>query len=132
MLDDSTMSSIIQKERFIPIREDEALSKLSYLKDPPGLFDRHKLPVPDKYVDTGSSCFQQEPLTPNRRKRTVAFYDIPQAESDVSHGTKPSPKKRRSTPKVGITVTSGLDPPSPSSELSGSMGVEGVADANDR
>ena len=135
MLDDSTMSSIIQKERFIPIREDEALSKLSYLKDPPGLFDRHKLPVPDKYVDTGSSCFQQEPVTPNRRKRTVAFCDIPQAESDVSHGTngsKPSPKKRRSTPKVGITVASGLDPPSPSSELSESMGVEGVADANDR
>jgi hypothetical protein len=141
MLDDSTMSSIIQKERFIPIREDEALAGPSYLKDPPGLFDRHKLPVPDKYVDTGNSCFEQEPATPTRRKRTVTFRDIPCLESDASQGTdgsKRSPKKRRSTPEIematenGIIVASELDLPSPRSELSGSMGVDGLDDANDQ
>ncbi|OXV09813.1 hypothetical protein Egran_02424 [Elaphomyces granulatus] len=136
MLDDSTMSSIIQKERFIPIREDEALTEPSYLKDPPGLFDRHKLPVPDKYVDAGNSCFEQEPATPTRRKRTVTFRDIPCLESDASQGTdgsKRSPKKRKSTPEIematenGIIVASELDLPSSRSEISG---VDGLDDAN--
>ncbi|RJE24813.1 SNF2 family helicase [Aspergillus sclerotialis] len=46
-LDDSTMSSIIQNEKFIPMSENETFHEMALLKHPAGFFDRHKLPIPD-------------------------------------------------------------------------------------
>ncbi|KAJ5605647.1 hypothetical protein N7510_008428 [Penicillium lagena] len=46
LLDDNTMSDIIQKESFLSL-SDEASTAAAYLKHPTGFFDRHRLPIPD-------------------------------------------------------------------------------------
>lgn len=112
LLDDSTMNSIIQNERFIPMPED-GYARPAYLKDPPGFFDRHKLPIPDNYIDVPSNVViaQPDPRTPSKRKRTsrgAPSPDIPWVESDVSmetdfEGSTP-PKRRRSTCGVDSTI----------------------------
>jgi hypothetical protein len=43
LLDDKTMSYIIQTERLLPLTEDETSASPAYLKDPPGFFQRRKL-----------------------------------------------------------------------------------------
>ncbi|CAL5875101.1 uncharacterized protein PFLUO_LOCUS9405 [Penicillium psychrofluorescens] len=46
LLDDNTMSDIIQKEQFLSL-SDEASTAAAYLQHPTGFFDRHRLPIPD-------------------------------------------------------------------------------------
>lgn len=49
LLDDGTMSGIVQREPFLPmgLEEDTAAA---YLDRPTGFFDRHRLPIPDDEV----------------------------------------------------------------------------------
>ena len=53
LLDDSTMSRIIEDLPFIPIPEarKQNIPHMAFLKNPPGFFDRHKLPIPDDYEE---------------------------------------------------------------------------------
>ncbi|KAL4941223.1 hypothetical protein BDV06DRAFT_212822 [Aspergillus oleicola] len=98
LLDDSTMSSIIQHERFIPMPCCEGYTSLAYLRKPSGLFDRHRLPIPDSAApdpgsENGKNGLEKRsmPVTPTKRKRTVE--DL---EPDLL-----SPKKR-SPPRLGL------------------------------
>lgn len=75
MLEDSTMSSIIQNERFIPMTEDEASAGAAYLRDPPGFFDRHELPIPDSYVE-GAGDPYQDSVSPSKRKRPAPSFEV--------------------------------------------------------
>ncbi|KAL2003628.1 hypothetical protein VTN02DRAFT_3012 [Thermoascus thermophilus] len=161
LLDDSTMSSIIQNERFIPMPDDgDAVSaRPAYLKDPPGFFDRHKLPIPDNHVDppvspSGVLARQPDPITlttPSKRRRRgsaaappLSSPDIPWVESDVSMGNDfdwPTPtKRRRKSPSSvdstmmtpnGIVMTPGRRP-GPRTPLSAiPAGPDGAADEVD-
>ncbi|KAE8374742.1 P-loop containing nucleoside triphosphate hydrolase protein [Aspergillus bertholletiae] len=88
LLDDSTMSSIIQNEHFLHMIDDEDLTGLAYLKQPPGFFDRHGLPIPKA---------NESPTPANRnprsRKRGPVSTDMNvDATSDSDAGI---PKRRR-------------------------------------
>ncbi|KAF5864657.1 hypothetical protein ETB97_006934 [Aspergillus alliaceus] len=88
LLDDSTMSSIIQNEHFLPMADDEDLSGPAYLKHPPGFFDRHKLPYSGEDQPPSSAGG-----SPRRRKRGPIPIDIdPSTTSDSGVGT---PKRLR-------------------------------------
>ncbi|KAL4891934.1 P-loop containing nucleoside triphosphate hydrolase protein [Aspergillus ambiguus] len=113
LLDDQTMSSIIEAERFLPIAEDEASAsvKLAYLRNPPGFFDRHKLALADDFYDNPpmhhqTSLTSTSTSTPKRKR--VAIVD-----RDTSIGDEPeivSPKRPRPTGHVGFlspTISSG-------------------------
>lgn len=89
MLEDSTMSSIIQNERFIPMPEDEASAGAAYLRDPPGFFDRHELPIPDSYVEDAGDSFHNS-VSPSKRKRPTPSFEVV-VDSDIS----PTPKRRK-------------------------------------
>ncbi|OOF98162.1 hypothetical protein ASPCADRAFT_394972 [Aspergillus carbonarius ITEM 5010] len=72
LLDDSTMNSIIQNERFIPMPETEDSARIAYLRHPSGLFDRHKLPIADDEEDGRKPEVPvQTQTTPRKRKRTI-------------------------------------------------------------
>jgi hypothetical protein len=88
MLDDSTMSSIIQHERFYPLPENDELIRPAYLQEPSGFFDRHELPIPDDYADAISST--NYPITPTKRR---PIEEYPLLESDVSPQHTPKKKK---------------------------------------
>ncbi|KAF9888099.1 hypothetical protein FE257_009235 [Aspergillus nanangensis] len=79
LLDDSTMSSIIQSEHFLPLPENEFSAKLAYLKTPPGIFDRHKLSLPDDFYDKATDS----PASPSplKRKRVEATLDSSEAST---------------------------------------------------
>ncbi|KAF7177001.1 hypothetical protein CNMCM7691_004542 [Aspergillus felis] len=85
LLDDSTMSSIIQNERFIPMPEDEGSAHVAYLSAPSGFFDRHKLAIPDDEGDV-------EKTPPKRKRPSSNSKTIWDAEPDII-----TPKKRKST-----------------------------------
>lgn len=161
LLDDSTMSSIIQNERFIPMPDDEdaVSARPAYLKDPPGFFDRHKLPIPDNHVDPPVSpsvvmTHQPDPITmttPSKRKRRgsaaaplLSSHDVPWVESDVSmendfEGLTPTKRRRKSSSSVdstmvtpnGIVMTPGRRsrPRTPLSVIP--AGLDGAADEMD-
>jgi hypothetical protein len=88
MLEDSTMSSIIQNEGFYPLPENDELIKPAYLQEPSGFFDRHELPIPDDYADALSSITNY-PVTPTKRRAV----NYPIVESDVSPEHTPKKKK---------------------------------------
>ncbi|BCR83414.1 DEAD/DEAH box helicase [Aspergillus chevalieri] len=91
LLDDSTMNTIIQNEKFIPMFEDgnghaNPFARLAFLKNPVGLFDRHKLPVPDSFDSAegnGKQICEGSPLTTpvpspsktsaKRKRKTLRF-----------------------------------------------------------
>ncbi|KAK2795084.1 hypothetical protein FQN50_009795 [Emmonsiellopsis sp. PD_5] len=113
LLDDNTMSYIIQNQRFLPIFEDEASARPAYFKTPVGFFDRHTLPIPDNYqesrlpityVSSTKSPVQPvpfRPMTPSKKRR--ATDDIPWIQSDIegSPRLRPAlPKRRRSHTEV--------------------------------
>ncbi|PWY87303.1 hypothetical protein BO94DRAFT_492772 [Aspergillus sclerotioniger CBS 115572] len=70
LLDDSTMSSIIQNEQFIPMPENEDTARIAYLRHPSGLFDRHKLSIADNEEEDKKP---EVPVhtTPRKRKRAI-------------------------------------------------------------
>ncbi|OKL59771.1 hypothetical protein UA08_04758 [Talaromyces atroroseus] len=118
MLDDSTMSSIIQRERFYQLPEDDASIEPAYLQQFCGFFDRHELPIPDDLVESNPS-----PSTPGRRnttpatkKRKVAIsspsaqtsYATPRPEIDLSPDLPTPPKKRKMVPKFQIVTDNGI------------------------
>ncbi|PYH96262.1 SNF2 family helicase [Aspergillus ellipticus CBS 707.79] len=107
LLDDSTMSSIIQNERFIPMPEDEDSARIAYLKHPSGFFDRHKLSIPDDHDDEGDTKKQalSEHPTPRRNKRPAPL--------DVGEGTNEpdlhTPKRcKKSSPGLNFLSPEGI------------------------
>ncbi|RHZ43426.1 uncharacterized protein CDV56_100882 [Aspergillus thermomutatus] len=96
LLDDSTMSSIIQNERFIPMPEDEGSAHVAYLSAPVGFFDRHKLPIPDDEGDVEK--------TPRKRKRPSSNSNtLSDAEPDII-----TPKKRKYSTGLGFLSPEGI------------------------
>jgi SNF2-related domain/Helicase conserved C-terminal domain len=121
MLDDSTMSSIIQGERFYQSPEDDALIKPAYLQEFCGFFDRHELPIPDDLVESTHNL--PSPSTPGGRnttsptkKRKVAIasplsqhsYPSPRAEIDLSPDLATPPKKRKKVSTFQIVTEDGI------------------------
>ncbi|CAG8113280.1 unnamed protein product [Penicillium nalgiovense] len=88
-VDDKTMSEIIQNEPFLPM-PDEASAGMAPLTHPLGLFDRHKLPIPDHEVPARGPSRPR----PARIPRTLES----DADSD-STGLQGSPAKR---PRIGF------------------------------
>lgn len=108
LLDDSTMSSIIRHERFLPMPFHESLASLAYLKHPTGFFDKHHLPVPDSAgANTGAGPEYKIPTTPPKRKRSVNLgFDL---EPDLL-----TPKRRRTPPRLQFRDANGIIMNSPS------------------
>ncbi|OJJ40644.1 hypothetical protein ASPWEDRAFT_22808 [Aspergillus wentii DTO 134E9] len=96
LLDDNTMSTIIQNENFIPMPEDEASTRLARLRNPPGFFDRHKLPIPDGTdLDDAKDKSPSKPTkttTPRKRKRVIMPDATPDEKPDIV-----TPHRQRST-----------------------------------
>lgn len=86
LLDDTTMSDIIQNEPFLAMDAAEA----AYLKHPTGFFDRHPLPIPDDE--------QAGKRTPSKRARPVVE-ESDDADADSGLGS-PTPKPKK--PRVGF------------------------------
>lgn len=55
LLDDGTMSGIVQREPFLPMGSEDDDTAATYLDKPIGFFDRHRLPIPDDEPVGGSS-----------------------------------------------------------------------------
>ncbi len=108
LLDDSTMSSIIQHERFVPMPFHEGLASLAYLKHPTGFFDKHRLPIPDSAdANIGAVPEYKLPATPSKRRRSVNIgFDL---EPDLL-----SPKRRRTPPRLQFRNANGILMESPS------------------
>ncbi|KAL4970825.1 uncharacterized protein BDV14DRAFT_206606 [Aspergillus stella-maris] len=92
LLDDSTMSSIIQNERFIPMPCCAGYTSLAYLSKPSGFFDRHRLPIPDSASKTENGradgiASRPMPVTPTKRKQDL--------EPDLFAPRKRSPPRLR-------------------------------------
>ncbi|KAL4792146.1 hypothetical protein BDV19DRAFT_381079 [Aspergillus venezuelensis] len=108
LLDDSTMSSIIQHERFIAMPCCEGHTSLAYLRKPSGFFDRHRLPIPDSASEnekgnTDGIASRAMPVTPTKRKRTVGFAASP-STNGVEEDLEPdlfTPRKR-SPPRLRL------------------------------
>ncbi|OQD99298.1 hypothetical protein PENSOL_c007G07466 [Penicillium solitum] len=83
-LQDSTMSDIIKNEPFLPM-SDEASAGMAPLTHPLGLFDRHKLPIPDKERVRASK--------PSAQKRPRGLES--DADSDSIGVQRPSAQRRR-------------------------------------
>ncbi|KAK2746606.1 hypothetical protein FQN55_005594 [Onygenales sp. PD_40] len=135
LLDDNTMSYIIQNQRFLPVFEDEASARPAYFKTPVGFFDRHTLPIPDNYqvpslpityVSPTKSPVQPvpfRPMTPSKKRR--ATEDLPWIQSDIegSPRLRPAlPKRRRSNTEVinGIVMITPKPRTPPSRRVSAS------------
>ncbi|KAL4752827.1 hypothetical protein BDW72DRAFT_211180 [Aspergillus terricola var. indicus] len=77
LLDDYTMSSIIQHEHFIPMPCCEDSTSLAFLRHRTGFFNRHRLPIPDSdEVQTRPRTEAEAegyklPATPVKRRRSV-------------------------------------------------------------
>ncbi|KAL4919995.1 P-loop containing nucleoside triphosphate hydrolase protein [Aspergillus aurantiobrunneus] len=111
LLDDSTMSYIIQNEQFLPMPCCEDSTSLAYLRHPTGFFDRHRLPIPDS-TGTGTNTGYKIPTTPVKRKSSVTGNSLHglELEPDLF-----SPKRRRTTPRLQFRDPNGIimDCPSP-------------------
>lgn len=108
MLDDSTMSSIIQHERFYPLPENDELIRPAYLQEPSGFFDRHELPIPDDYADAISSTTNNYPISPTKRRPVVVDDAYPLLNSDVSPEHVHTPKKRKTGLRFQIVGANGV------------------------
>ncbi|GAQ38024.1 SNF2 family helicase [Aspergillus niger] len=109
LLDDSTMSSIIQNERYIPMpeTEDSSFTRGAFLKHPTGLFDRHKLAVADDEKEgiTSRPGLPDHSSTPRKRKH-VRTVDIDESTDEPDLVT---PKRRKSTsPGLGFLSPQGI------------------------
>ena len=98
LLDDSTMSAIIQDEHFLPLPQDDSAGwALLTGDDTPGLFDRHTLPLPDDHDDKPKPKTVPKPKpklpTPKRTR-------LPDAEPDLL-----TPLKRRRLANVRTHVS---------------------------
>ncbi|KAJ6155108.1 hypothetical protein N7470_005674 [Penicillium chermesinum] len=80
LLDDNTMSDIIQNEPFLAMA-DESDTGAAYLENPTGFFDRHRLPIPDD---------EDVPMRSPTDKRALTT-DFDADMGDMS----PKPKKRK-------------------------------------
>ncbi|KAH1738744.1 hypothetical protein KXV68_001900 [Aspergillus fumigatus] len=85
LLDDSTMSTIIQNERFIPMPEGEDSAHVAYLSSPLDFFGRHKLAIPDDVGDVEKSPSKRKRLSSNGKTHL-------DTEPDII-----TPKKRKSS-----------------------------------
>ncbi|KAL4777959.1 P-loop containing nucleoside triphosphate hydrolase protein [Aspergillus varians] len=113
LLDDSTMSSIIQQERFTPMPSSEDSTSLAFLRHPSGFFDRHRLPVPDS-AGTEPELEYKMPTTPGKRRRSSDNENSPNGlglEPDLL-----SPKRRKNPPRLQFRDANGIimDCPGPS------------------
>ncbi|KAL5343757.1 P-loop containing nucleoside triphosphate hydrolase protein [Aspergillus crustosus] len=106
LLDDTTMSSIIQHERFLPLSSYEDSTAFAFLKRPVGFFDRHSLPIPDSLVVTDN--IPANPTTVVKRKRSITGKDslkgVNFEEPDL---LTPSPK-RRTPPRLQFRDANGI------------------------
>ncbi|KAL4950128.1 hypothetical protein BDW69DRAFT_197505 [Aspergillus filifer] len=128
LLDDSTMSSIIQRERFIPMPCYEGYTSLAYLRKPSGFFNRHRLPVPDSadsdFVTENGIGSRPVPVTPSKRKRTVGFAGSPTNGSDENLEPDLFAPRKRSPPRLRLQFRNGngiiMESPRPSPRRSNS------------
>ncbi|KAL1851553.1 hypothetical protein Plec18170_006372 [Paecilomyces lecythidis] len=111
LLDDSTMSSIIENERFISMSEDEIATKAAYLQNPQGLFDRHKLPLPDNYILDTHNLGQSGLETPSKRKRPLEPADIPRInfQMDAEAESRGDALKKRKTSMLEFAPDNGIE-----------------------
>ena len=97
LLDDSTMSTIIQNERFIPMPDEgeEPYMRVAFLREPPGFFDRHPLPLPDEFEEEEQrhAALSASGIENNRHVREIS----PFVPSQLSSPTKKTSPKRKRT-----------------------------------
>ncbi|GAB1192284.1 hypothetical protein APSETT444_001473 [Aspergillus pseudonomiae] len=94
LLDDSTMSSIIQNEHFLHMADDEDLTGPAYLKQPPGFFDRHGLSIPEANESPSSAK-----KAPRSRKRGSGPIDM---NMDTTRDSDVGALKRRRSDGTGL------------------------------
>ncbi|PKY02628.1 hypothetical protein P168DRAFT_256187 [Aspergillus campestris IBT 28561] len=100
LLDDSTMSAIIQDEHFLPLPEDDSAGWALLTGDEtPGLFDRHALPLPDDHDDKPTPKPKHVPK-PKPKLPTPKRTRLPDAEPDLL-----TPLKRRRSANVRTHVS---------------------------
>ncbi|KAL4887052.1 hypothetical protein BJY04DRAFT_227266 [Aspergillus karnatakaensis] len=116
LLDDTTMSYIIQHERFLPLPSSEDSTSLAYLTHSTGFFDRHRLPIPDNFDATKLPIL---PSTPTKRKRSVGEKGPSKVGFQEPDLLTPSPK-RRTPPRLQFRDANGIimDSPSPRRSMS--------------
>lgn len=96
-LDDSTMSSIIQNEKFIPMSDNETFHEMALLKHPAGFFDRHKLPIPDPVTwgdglqSPSTACSSPEMINRKRKRVTIADSETDREDESPRSTTKRMP-----------------------------------------
>ncbi|KAJ5597910.1 hypothetical protein N7537_007994 [Penicillium hordei] len=91
-LQDSTMSDIIKHEPFLPM-PDEASAGMAPLTHPLGLFDRHKLPIPDKEKVRAPRPPGQKPTGKTAQKRPRALESDADSDSTGVQGSS-APRRR--------------------------------------
>ncbi|KAL2821936.1 P-loop containing nucleoside triphosphate hydrolase protein [Aspergillus granulosus] len=107
LLDDSTMSSIIQHERFIPMPSCEDSTALAFLRHPTGFFDRHRLPIPDNAEP--EITISHTLTTPVKRKRNGDLLPAGVGSESILG----LPKRKRSPPQLQFRDSYGIDMDSP-------------------
>ncbi|KAK2878210.1 hypothetical protein FQN49_001059 [Arthroderma sp. PD_2] len=104
MLDDHTMSHIIQNEEFLPLPDDLRSPTPAFFKNPPGFFDRHTLPVPEEYIDPVQPATARVPVlnplapdspTSDNKRRLANFFE---SNLPITPPGRRSPKRRRESP----------------------------------
>ncbi|EGE04945.1 hypothetical protein TEQG_03790 [Trichophyton equinum CBS 127.97] len=116
MLNDGTMSSIIQNEGFLTLPDDFESPSPALFSEPFGLFDRHTLPIPEDHVDPIKPAQDHRPeliasdiasdsLTSDDKRRLANFleFDSPAA----SQGRK-SPKRRKESHTEEVVNENGI------------------------
>lgn len=128
LLDDTTMSAIIQREHFIPIPCYEDSTSLAFLQRPATFFDKHRLPIPDSAevrINTNTNTNNRPslgnttptlptPAKPAKRKRSVNETSKPKW-ADLEPDLLTPPPKRRTPPRPQFRDSFGIimDSPSP-------------------
>jgi hypothetical protein len=92
LLDDGTMSGIVQREPFLDMYSEEDTAA-AYLEDPTGFFDRHRLPIPD-----GEDVVMASP-TKDKGKR-VSRGKESDADDDTAVEEHAMPMRKK--PRVGF------------------------------
>ncbi|KAL3479878.1 hypothetical protein BJX99DRAFT_244573 [Aspergillus californicus] len=130
LLDDSTMSSIIQHEGFIPLPCCEDSTSLAFLRHPAGFFDRHRLPIPDS-AEMQTPHKSAAPITPVKRRRDADSLTGPGIRVGFASALEPdliSPKRRHTPPRLQFRDANGIimDSPSPRREREKRMGKTSI------